>query len=114
MNTTESPPAAMRECVSGVVRCPGCPNPMLEGEVEYSKCGRESDLSVRIHERLLDEGAFPVPCPNCERLRAAMEWLLNLAHDVGKAGGKPEPGEWEAAWDEARALTKHEGENDDG
>lgn len=26
-------------------------------------------------------------------------WLLHLANDVGKAGGKPEPGEWEDAWD---------------
>jgi hypothetical protein len=31
-------------------------------------------------------------------LEAALRWLVNLAHDTGKGGGRPEPGEWEAAF----------------
>jgi len=32
-----------------------------------------------------------------ERRAEALRWLANLAHDVGKSGGAPEPGEFEAA-----------------
>jgi len=35
---------------------------------------------------------------------AALRWLLNLAHDVGKSGGRPEPGEWEEAWGDAECA----------
>ena len=28
---------------------------------------------------------------------AALRWLVNLHHGVGKAGGRPEPDEWEDA-----------------
>ena len=50
-----------------------------------------------------------------KRLRAAMQWLVNLAHGMGRAGGPPEEGEWDAAWKNAAdcligALTKPEGE----
>lgn len=39
-----------------------------------------------------------------DALRAALRWLTNVACGVGKAGGAPEPGEYEAAIDSARAL----------
>ena len=29
----------------------------------------------------------------------ALNWLVYLAHDVGKDGGRPKPGEWEAAFE---------------
>lgn len=31
------------------------------------------------------------------RLEEALRWMVNLAHGVGRAGGPPESGEWEAA-----------------
>lgn len=31
------------------------------------------------------------------RLTEALKWLAHLCHDVGRAGGNPESGEWEAA-----------------
>lgn len=30
-------------------------------------------------------------------IRGALEWLVNIGHGVGKAGGPPEPGEIETA-----------------
>ena len=40
----------------------------------------------------------------------ALEWMLYVAHDIGKAGGKPEAGEYEAAFDSGKAaLAKAEG-----
>lgn len=35
-------------------------------------------------------------------LTAALTWFVNLANDVGKAGGRPEPGEWEACTEAGR------------
>ena len=29
----------------------------------------------------------------------ALNWLVHLAHDVGKDGGRPHPDEWEAAFE---------------
>jgi hypothetical protein len=39
-------------------------------------------------------------------LRAALEWMLNLASGVGKAGGGPEPDEYDAACDSANAALR--------
>lgn len=36
--------------------------------------------------------------------RVALEWLVNLGHGVGKAGGPPEPGEFEDAMQLAEAA----------
>ena len=38
------------------------------------------------------------------KLEGALRWLVNLGHDVGKNGGPPEHGEFEAALTEARAA----------
>ena len=32
----------------------------------------------------------------------ALNWLVHLCHNVGRAGGDPEPGEWEAAEEAGR------------
>ena len=40
----------------------------------------------------------------CGRLEEALRWLVNLHHGVGKAGGPPEAGEWEAAIIQAKAM----------
>jgi hypothetical protein len=37
-----------------------------------------------------------------EQLRDALGWLVNVLNDVGKAGGRPEPQEFEAAHTHAR------------
>jgi hypothetical protein len=39
-----------------------------------------------------------------EELVPALEWLLHLAHGVGKAGGSPESGEIEDAAEQAAAA----------
>ncbi len=51
--------------------------------------------------------------PKRDALKAALTWFVNLAHDVGKAGGKPEPDEWEAATvaGEAALLAVEQGES---
>lgn len=41
-----------------------------------------------------------------KELRDALEWMINLACGVGRAGGPPEDGEWQAAIDAGKlALT---------
>lgn len=50
------------------------------GEANYTSVERVDDL-----ERQRDD------------LAAALRWLVYLCHDIGKAGDKPQPGEWEAA-----------------
>ena len=53
-------------------------------------------------------------CPVCgkaeiERLRErSLNWLVHLHHDCGKAGGRPEPGEREAAIESAIKALKGE------
>ncbi len=37
-------------------------------------------------------------------LEGALRWLVHLGHDVGKAGGRPEPGEWKHALDQGRKV----------
>ena len=81
----------------------------------------------RTDSQLLDDAEKPNGEPDCEiaainrqdrldrlteereRLREALNWLLHLANNCGKAGGEPEPGELEAACEAAKAaLTTEE------
>lgn len=39
-----------------------------------------------------------------DRLREALNWLVHLAHGIGKAGGEPESDEWDAAWEQGKAA----------
>ncbi len=55
----------------------------------------ETDINALIVTGILEQNA---------KLEASLNWLVHLCHDVGKAGGKPEPGEWEAAIEEAMAV----------
>ena len=41
-------------------------------------------------------------------LEEALRWLVYLGDGVGKAGGRPEPGEWGAALDQSRKVLDHE------
>ena len=45
-----------------------------------------------------------------EALEQALEWLVNLGHGVGKAGGSPEFGEFEEALNAGRVLLHGTGE----
>lgn len=38
------------------------------------------------------------------QMYGCLVWLLHLANNVGKRGGPPEEGEWEAAWSEVGEL----------
>jgi hypothetical protein len=38
-----------------------------------------------------------------KKLLATIEWMVNLAHDTGKSGGRPRPGEWRALLAEGEA-----------
>lgn len=44
------------------------------------------------------------------RLREALEWFVNLAHEVSRSGDKPEPSEWEACVEQAGRVLKGGGE----
>ena len=58
-------------------------------------CGQAIDGSPRANARLI--AAAP-------DLLAALEWLTNLGHGVGKAGRDPLPGEIEAALEAGKAA----------
>jgi len=50
-------------------------------------------------------------CNARDDLLEACRWLVNVAHDEGRAGGRPEPGEWEAAVEAGMAaIVKAEGD----
>ena len=68
---------------------------------------RESDEDIRNCEKQLAERDRRI-----ERLEAALRWMVNVAHGVGKAGGEPFSGEWEDALAEGRRAL--DGEVDDG
>lgn len=73
-------------------------------EQERDEWQERDDVRCRL---IAEQGA------EVERLRAALQWLVNLAHGMGKAGGPPEEGEWDAAWKNAAdcligALTEGE------
>ena len=73
-------------------------------EQERNELQERDDVRCRL---IAEQGA------EVERLRAALQWLVNLAHGMGKAGGPPEEGEWDAAWKNAAdcligALTEGE------
>ena len=73
-------------------------------EQELDEWQERDDVRCRL---IAEQGA------EVERLRAALQWLVNLAHGMGKAGGPPEEGEWDAAWKNAAdcligALTEGE------
>ena len=39
-----------------------------------------------------------------QSMKAALEWIVNIAHGVGKAGGTPEGGEWESALETGKSA----------
>ncbi len=43
-----------------------------------------------------------------KEMREALEWLVHLGHGVGKAGGAPEAGEFEAAIKQGEAALEEE------
>ena len=47
-----------------------------------------------------------------ERLREALNWLTHIFYNIGKSGGLPEPGEFEAAVDAAKKALKKGTEDD--
>ena len=57
----------------------------------------ETDVTNLIIQGILEQNA---------KLEASLNWFVHLCHDVGKAGGKPEKGEWEAAIEEAEKILK--------
>lgn len=60
------------------------------------------DSLERAADRLIDQSNQMVA--RIAVLEAALRWLVHLGCDVGRAGGRPEPGEFETAIDEAKAL----------
>ena len=45
-------------------------------------------------------------CSERDRYKELVEWFLNLAMGCGKAGGKPESGEWENCIEQAKQALK--------
>ena len=45
-------------------------------------------------------------CNERDRYKELTEWFLNLAMGCGKAGGKPESGEWEICIEQAKQVLK--------
>jgi hypothetical protein len=78
------------------------------------------DIVERLREAAADHDAagsygnqtlFADSADEVEHLRDALRWLVNVLNDVGKAGGRPEPQEFEAA--HAHALHTLKGEETD-
>lgn len=38
------------------------------------------------------------------KLESCLRWCVYLGHDIGKSGGKPAPGEFEAAMEQGKKL----------
>ena len=72
--------------------CPHCGGPLKGGDPEY--------LAWYMHRPgcpFLGVSAAPVSCvPTCP-VRDAAKWVLNCAYGLGKSGGNPQVGEYEAA-----------------
>ena len=77
-----------------------------KAEAERDEAKRaQADTIVVLNEMQALVGALRT---RVEALEGALRWLVNLAHDVGRAGGKPHPTEWDYAWKAARALLNTE------
>ena len=79
--------------VRGVVFCVGPP----AKAVQWKKEKRDALLA-----------AYAAQDTCIAELEAALRWMVNLAHDVGKSGGRPEPGEFEAATEAGMVALKEE------
>lgn len=58
---------------------------------------QQGDLEMLVKQRDSFKGKLEQAEQREQRVLEALEWLINLGHGLGKAGNKPEIGEFEAA-----------------
>ena len=100
------------------------PNPdKIDANQRYDRMivGPQNEHIAELFQVMVPPGSKDAPPENQSVINArliaaapemyeALEWMLYVAHDIGKAGGKPEAGEYEAAFDSGKAaLAKAEG-----